>query len=269
MHVPSGLLLFFSLQNQRGYQGLMQSDHLKSLIEAGALLAGSSRSEGASNLDDVLRSRLAQYYTHENIQNDVQNLRNLEDVQAETSREALHILEQVQLHLVGKGGPDIHERPDIQEQPANTSEQELLGTRDLGYMRTLLSLVFKWLVEPTLGRVCASIPTTSAGARKMPEVRIIDLTTVPEDFQQLKDVVLRVIHLILPTGLAGPPNATILSSVILDKHLSDLLKPTLVLGWLPKSLASESVSPIDELRPLVVRLMHMFVACYLAVCTTL
>ena len=241
----------------------MQSDHLKSLIEAGALLAGSSRSEGASNLDDVLRSRLAQYYTHENLQNDVQNLRTLEDVQVETSREALHILEQVQLHLVGKGGPDI------QEQPANTAEQELLGTRDLGFMRTLLSLVFKWSVEPTLGRVCASIPTTSAGARKMPEVRIIDLTTIPEDFQQLKDVVFHVIHLILPTGLAGPPNATILSSVILDKHLSDLLKPTLVLGWLPKSLASESVSPIDELRPLVVRLMHMFVACYLAVCTTL
>lgn len=239
----------------------MQSAHLKSLIEGGALLAGSSRSEGASNLEDVLRSRLSQYYAHLGREDITSSLHNIEDVQVETAREALRLLEEVQLHLSGKSNHDS-------EQPSSsTGQEELLGTRDLGYMRTLLSLVFKWSIEPWLSRVCASIPTTTPGARRKTDVQIIDLSTVPEDFQHLKDAVLRLIRIILPTGLHGPPNATILSSVILDKHLSDLLKPCLVLGWLPKSLASESVSPINELRPVVVRLMHMCVACWCYGCT--
>ncbi|KAI0092021.1 hypothetical protein BDY19DRAFT_983564 [Irpex rosettiformis] len=227
----------------------MQSDHLKSLIEGAALLAGSSRSEGASNMEDVLRSRLAQYYTFANRQDNPSPLHTLDDVQATTARESLRVLEQIQLHLVG----NLH----AEQRPENAAEQELLGTRDLGYIRTLLSLVFQWAVGPWLGRVCASIPTTTPSARRHIEVRVIDLTTVPEDFQHLKDTIFRLFHLILPTGIHGPPNATILSSVILDKYLSDLLKPSLVLGWLPKSLASESVSPINNLRPMVVRLMHM------------
>ena len=91
-------------------------------------------------------------------------------------------------------------------------------------------------------------------------LNIIDLTSVPDDFKRLKDVAIRLIHLILPKGVQGAPNPTVLSSVLLNSHLEDLIRPGLVLGWLPKTLASESVYPVDDLRPTVVRLMFMFVA---------
>ncbi|KAI0347118.1 hypothetical protein BDW22DRAFT_498107 [Trametopsis cervina] len=229
----------------------MQSPHLKLLIEAGALLAGSSRSDGAPKLEDVLRSRLVQYYQHLGREGPNTLSTSLDNLQTQTAHESLWVLEEVQLHLAGKHGSGTEQRED------SPNEEELVGTRDIGYLRTLLSIYFKWAIEPWLQRVCASIPTTAPGARRRTEVSIIDLTTVPDDYQNLKLGILRLIHLILPGGVQGAPNATVLSSVILDKHLSDLFKPCLVLGWLPKSLASESVSPLGELRPLVVRLMHM------------
>lgn len=235
----------------------MQSDHLKSLIDHAALLTGSARSEPVANLQQLLRSRLAQYYARSHRQEPAHQSDSLQDVQLETAREALYILEQVQLHLAGKHSSSSDALAQQQQQQ---QQDELLGTRDLAHIRTLLSLVFKWNTNPFLQRICASIPTTSPGPRRKTDVRIIDLTTVPDDYIHLKHTLLRLVHLILPTVLHGPPNATILSSVILDVHLPDLLKPSLVLGWLPKSLASESVSPVNDLRPMVVRLMHMFVA---------
>ncbi|KAI0702915.1 hypothetical protein BC835DRAFT_1263578 [Cytidiella melzeri] len=224
----------------------MQSSQLKLLIERAALLVGSSRSQGAATLEDVLRSRLAQFYAHSDGEQIVVALVSLEDVQSQTAREALRLLEHIQLHLAGKARHDS----------GHTGQEELLGTRDLIHIRTLLSLVFKWAIAPLQRRVCASIPTTGGSRRKI-EARIIDLTTVPDDYVCLKDAVTRLVLLVLPTGVQGPPNATVLSSVLLDKHLPDLLMPSLVLGWLPKSLASESVSPLNDLRPMVIRLMHM------------
>jgi hypothetical protein len=239
----------------------MQSDHLKSLVDQAALLAGSARSEPAANLQQLLRSRLVQYYARSHRPEPAHPSDSLQDVQLETACEALHILEQVQLHLAGKH-PSASDSASQQQQQQQqqTQETELLGTRDLAHIRTLLSLVFKWNIDPFLQRISASILTAAPGPRRKTDIRIIDLTAVPDDYLHLKLTLLRLVHLILPTGLHGPPNATVLSSVILDVHLPDLLKPSLVLGWLPKSLASESVSPVNDLRPMVVRLMHMCVA---------
>lgn len=230
----------------------MQSAHLKLVLEGGALLAGSARVEGATKLEDVLRARLNQFYTHLSLDIPDKHSSTLEEVQVETAHESLSVLEQVQQHLTGK-----YQR---EQEATEEAQEELIGTRDLAQIRTLLSLVFKWAVEPCLGRVCASLPTTIPGGRRRNEVNIIDLTTVPDDFQRLKGTILRLVHLILPGGAQGAPNATILSSVILEKHLTDLLRPSMVLGWMPKTLASESVYPLDDLRPMVVRLMLMFVA---------
>lgn len=231
----------------------MQSTQLKTVLEAGALLAGSARSEGATKLEDVLKARLQQYRSHIGLTIPETPGATLDDLQVDTACEALSVLEQVQSHLSGKiehGGSSD-----------GSTQEELLGSRDLVQIRTLLSLVFKWAIDPCLRRLCASIHTsTIPGSRHKADANIIDLTTVPDDYNRLKDTVLRLIHMILPEGIQGAPHATVLSSLILDKHLEDLLRPSMALGWLPKSSASESVLPVDDLRPMVVRLLLMLVA---------
>lgn len=214
----------------------MQSSKLVAVIQRGAILAGSTKSEAKSSLQDVLTSRLSQYYSA--LGNDQADGLNgsLETIQLRTAQEALAVLEDVQT-IVSTKGPDAAGTT----MPGQTSEQdapeELLGTRDLAQLRTLLSLVFKWAVEPLLARVTASIPSVTPGGRRRTEVNIIDLTSIPEDYRILATSLTRITKLLLPSGIRGPLNATHITSAIVDRHLSDLLKPCLVLGWLPKSLA--------------------------------
>lgn len=130
----------------------------------------------------------------------------------------------------------------------------MIGTRDMTQLRTLSSIVFKWAVEPLLSRVMSAIPTITPAERHGMGVKIIDLTTVPEDYKHLSSVLTTLLSLILPQGLKASLAHTPIAADLVDKHLSDLLKPCIVLGWLPKSLASESVTPLDVVRSLVVHI---------------
>ncbi len=227
----------------------MQSPELVQTLQAGALLIGSAHSDGLPDLKSVLVSRLSQYHTFLG-QDVVFGEESLEDIQLKTAQQSLSIVAQVQ---------NVLSKPPEASTSAATTAQQLLGTRDLAQVRTLLSIVFKWAAKPLLTRVTAAIPNVTPGSRNRTTVNIIDLTSVPDDYKMLSSLIYRLMGIILPFGIQGSLTQTIVTSIILDRHLGDLLRPCIVLGWLPKSLASESVPPLDDLRPLVVHMITMSV----------
>jgi hypothetical protein len=89
--------------------------------------------------------------------------------------------------------------------------------------------------------------------------KIIDLTTTPEDYRQLSSFLVRILALLLPDGLHGRLPQTLITTTLLDRHLTDILKPCIALGWLPKSLSSEGTPTLDEIRPKIMRLFEMCV----------
>ncbi len=86
-------------------------------------------------------------------------------------------------------------------------------------------------------------------------MKMIDLTTVPEDYTRLSAAVTALLHMLLPKGPSGPFSNTPITADLVDKHLADLLKPCVVLGWLPKSLSNESIISMDDVRPMIVRVI--------------
>ena len=50
---------------------------------------------------------------------------------------------------------------------------------------------------------------------------------------------------------------TLITEVILQRHVPDILKAGISLGWLPKHLATDTMIPLDSSRPLIMRLMAM------------
>lgn len=126
----------------------------------------------------------------------------------------------------------------------------------MSVLRTLLSIIVNWGIEPFLRRVVAAIPTPAVGQRQAKtSSRIIDLTTAPEDFKSLSSIVRNLLQVLLPQGSRGPLAVTHITTTVIDRHLADVLRPALILGWLPKSLATESVFPLDDVRQITGHLL--------------
>ncbi|KAK7470681.1 hypothetical protein VKT23_002103 [Stygiomarasmius scandens] len=215
---------------------------LSDALTAGSCLIDSSPTP-QSNLKSALLARLDKYYACLNsTESPVNESSSLENVQLQTATEALRVIETVQ-RLVDSSS-------DV---PQKAEEELLLGTRDLSQLRTLLSVIFRWGTEPLLIHVISSWPSTSSTTPVGP--RIIDLTSAPHDYQNLSDMLDRLLALVFPSGLQGRMSATLITETLLRRHVPDLLKPSIALGWLPKSLATESIAPVDHIRPLTVRFL--------------
>jgi hypothetical protein len=164
----------------------------------------------------------------------------LEETQFITAREALSVISRVQ-HVLGGADTD-------------TSDIPLIGTRDLGEIRTLLSVVFKWGVDPLLSKVVLAWPS-----RRVPSgPRIIDLTTSAEDYELLSSLVADLMVLLFPGGLQSGISQTLVTTTVLDRHAIDILSPCITLGWVPKSIASESRPPLDIARSFTMRLLNLY-----------
>ncbi|KAJ3874120.1 hypothetical protein F5051DRAFT_443634 [Lentinula edodes] len=77
----------------------------------------------------------------------------------------------------------------------------------------------------------------------VPGAKIIDLTSTPED-HHLADLVARQLTLVYPLGIHGNTSNPLITEVILQRHVPDILKPAISLGWLPKSLTARPLSSI-------------------------
>ncbi|KAF5369873.1 hypothetical protein D9758_001077 [Tetrapyrgos nigripes] len=216
---------------------MTRREELASSLAAGSCLIDSS-STPQSNLKSALLTRLDKFYSTTNTLSSVNESSSLEVVQLKTASEAIGVVERVQRLIDG---------------PNEEVEELLLGTRDLSQLRTLLSIAFRWGTEPLLARVLASWPSTSSGGTS--GSRIIDLTSTPEDYQRLSAMVEQLLSLVFPEGGPGRISTTLITETILHRHVADVLKPSVVVGWLPKSLSTESIVPVEHIRPITMRLM--------------
>ncbi|KAI0723142.1 hypothetical protein C8Q76DRAFT_767130 [Earliella scabrosa] len=144
-----------------------------------------------------------------------------------------------------------------ERQPVTDKSQpdpSLFGTRDLALVRTLMSIVFKWAIEPLLQRITAAIPSTST-SHAVSGARIIDLTGLPDEYATWSNMTSRILALPLADGISSPLSQSVVTATLLNQHLPDLLFPCVVIGWLPKSLASDSMPTGDALRPQVMHLL--------------
>ncbi|KAH7930074.1 hypothetical protein BV22DRAFT_1191545 [Leucogyrophana mollusca] len=230
---------------------------LSAILRAGSFLLDKTPSSQERDLKALLSSRLTQFYASLGEDGGPMVNDSLEEIQLKTAQGALRVVERVQQLL------DYEEESNSRETaPSNSpstskiapasADVPAIGTRDLTELRTLLSMIFRWGVEPLLARLLSAWPTNV-----MPKgpSKIIDLTNTPDDYKIVSSIVSRLMDLLFPRGPNSTLPQTLITTTILNRHLSDILRPCVTLGWLPKSLASDTTPTMDGLRPLVLRLL--------------
>lgn len=225
----------------------METKGLHELYNAAVILTGPSSSSDAQSPDlkSVLHRRLADYRSFIRDEPRLRVESTLEVVQLDTASEALIILELLHRQLTTR---ETSKQTDTGAPHSAENDPSLVGTRDLALIRTLLSIVFKWAVEPLVQRIVTAIPSTSR-SHIIQGARIVDLTGLPHEFSLLSSTASRILALSLSEGI------TIVTATLLNRHLHDLLLPCIIVGWLPKTLSSESMPTGDALRPQVMHLL--------------
>ncbi|KAI0772085.1 hypothetical protein BD413DRAFT_52804 [Trametes elegans] len=234
---------------ERTPEDKMQS--LDDLFRAAAILTGPSGSfeTRPADLRGVLHRRISEYSAFMGKAVPKEDL-SLEAHQSYTALEALCLLEMLHERLKD---PEASTRGKANE-PGTQAEQPFVGTRDLALIRTLLSILFKWGFEPLLQHIVAAIPSTSA-TQGIARASIIDLTGLPYEFSLLSSTSSRLLAIVLPDGVSSSIAHSAITANLLNRQLPDLLVPCIVIGWLPKTLASNSTPTADSVRPLVMHLL--------------
>jgi len=212
------------------------------LLESATLLLESKRDENtgsSSNLKQLLQDRLRKFYQHEG-RAVLETFCAISDVQLCTAQEALGMLERI-------------ERVLLQEDLSNP--KPLLGTRDCSNIRTLISLVFKWGTAPLLARVHETWKVDLKGKRKIVEVLEEDVS-----YSTLSDITTRIMGILFPNGVQGVLSTTFISTTLTNRHLVDIFRASIPLGWLPPSLSTSATPTINHLRPFTMRMLALYVA---------
>jgi len=219
------------------------------LSDSSLLLETSKEVLPSHNISSVLKKRLLAYY---HCRNDDDSMRHLESISSGdelellTAQEALSVLQTVQA-IVDLKVDDGHEEPP------------LLGTRDLAKLRTLSSVAVKWGLVPLFTQV-SKFWTESSNEVKISD-NALDMAPYDESYRRLSELTTTFLCLVFPDGAQGRISQTLITSLIISRHISDLLLPTVALGWLPESMSRSSMPVIHAFRPLVVRLMKLWVPC--------
>jgi hypothetical protein len=235
-------------------------EELSRCLAAGSLLTHTEKGGPASNLRAVLLTRLARYRAQRGLPECDYDDLSLEQAQEETAQEALSVVESVQRILdyqdtsdrMRPAASNVSESPQSKED--EPGEVPLIGTRDISQLRTLLSVVFKWGTEPLLARVQVVWPTRGSIARS----KLLNVDDVPQSYTKLTTMTRRLLSLLFPRGVHGTISQTLITSTLLNRHITDILRPGIALGWVPKALSTESFPAMDDLRPFIMRLMSMY-----------
>ena len=219
------------------------------LAQGTCLLETSSTPSNSPDLKSVLHSRLLKYYALESqdgVKEELRESSTLEEMQFLTAKEALSVVQKV------------HHVLDIEDARTNGTPDQVpsIGTRDLAQLRTLLSVIFKWGIEPLFNRVALALPVINTANTK---VKIVDVSQESDDYRFLSEFVTSVFLLIFPRGVQGQISQTLITTTILHRHVSDLLNPSIALGWLPEPLSSSSFPIIHEMRSFVIHLLKLYV----------
>ncbi|VDC05160.1 unnamed protein product [Peniophora sp. CBMAI 1063] len=230
---------------------------LQSVVAAGALLIQSDKNgqPNAADLKTLLLSRLAQYNEKLGISEAHDSAVTVQGAQRLTAEAALSVIERVQRML------DEEERAGAAATPSTSSGKvrddgpgvaPSIGTRDTTQLRTLISIVFKWGTEPLLASLSAAWPSKGAASGS----KLVDISDALESYTSLKSMTKRLYSVLFPEGVQSNVPQTIITTALFTRHTTNLLRPALALGWIPKPLSS-SYSAVDEIRPLVMRMLSI------------
>src|SRR6266702_6681612 len=229
-------------------------EQLSRWLSAGSLLIHSEKGGPATNLRAVLLARLAQYRAQRGLPEPDDGNLSLEQAQEETALEALSVVESVQRIL----DQDAPPAPDIS--PVSSGDTPgsgpVIGTRDISQLRTLLSIVFKWGTEPLLAHV-----QVVWRAKGRTQTQLVDANDAPHSYERLTTVTRQLLSLLFPRGVHGTLPQTLITSTLLHRHVTDILRPAIALGGVPMAQFPESFPVVDDFRPLVMRLMSMYELC--------
>ena len=198
----------------------------------------------SENINSVLSTRLSKYYAERGVTEVSYDKTDLSVVQLQTAKEALFVVRQVDDALVLA-------ETNKPEGSAIQTEIPALGTRDVSNLRTLISIAFKWGTDPLLDRVVPNW-TTAPLSKTQASATVVDLTRGPEDYKELCGLTYQLLSVVLPSGQLSQ---SFVANLLLTRHLSDILKSCITLGWLPKALSTPSLSVQDNIRPLTMRLL--------------
>ncbi|KZV65023.1 hypothetical protein PENSPDRAFT_745220 [Peniophora sp. CONT] len=238
----------------------MEAKSLQAILAAGAVLIQSDKNTqpNATDLKSLLLSRLALYNAKLGLPEAHEPEITLEGAQMLTAEAALSVIERVQQVL------DEEERAAAAATPSSSTGKvrddgpgvaPSIGTRDTTQLRTLISIVFKWGTEPLLASLSAAWPSKASASSS----KLVDISDAVEHYTALKSMSKRLYSLLFPVGVQGNVPQTIITTALLTRHPTSLLRPALALGWIPKPL-SASYPAVDEIRPLVMRMLSMQVA---------
>ena len=209
------------------------------LSDAGVLVDTSSDAKPQPTFTSILKKRLVAFYNRKNDSTAITRLENLtsrDELELLTAREALSLLCGIQTmvdvgseRLLSNGTDDSHPEPS------------LLGTRDLGKLRTLLSLVFRWGIDHLYAQVSESNDIAASN---------------DEDFCLLADLTASTLSLVFPDGPQGRVSQTLITSMMVARHIQDLLLPSITLGWLPE-VSKKLTHDMPDFRSAVTRLTEM------------
>ncbi len=226
---------------------------LASALADGAVLLGTSAPANLSTtFETLLRSRLSNYYSRLPLEETQSLTRNIEGLQLLTGREALSIVKRIHKVL------DLHESESETLKEGSPPQAHAIGTRDLAEVRTLLSIAFKWTVQPLMLRVCELWPSSVQKSQGISKV--VDLTVDADVSQLLSSLIISLFSLVFPEGAQGRISQTLIATTLLSHHSQDILLPSISLGWLPEHQASDLVAPLHEARPLVTRFLRLYVS---------
>ncbi|TFK75938.1 hypothetical protein BDN72DRAFT_891803 [Pluteus cervinus] len=217
----------------------MVESQLSSTLRDGACLLGESTADATNDLKSVLLRRLIQYAERVQWDNPHNESSSLEDIQSATAAQSLVVIERIQSILLAE-----------LENPDDANQVPVIGTRDLGQIRTLLSIAFNWGLHPLIASFTTGWPQGKlSGSSPTPDPALVRC------YGSLKNFGTRVMGLLYPTGIEGPISRTLITSILLGSHLPHVLGSWLVLGWLPKSAECASMSTAHNLRQLTMRLL--------------
>jgi len=221
---------------------LLTSQLSAAFLNALALLETSSKTTSSQNIEGTLKNRLVAYYNQRNDQNALQTLDKItsrEEIELLTGREALSVLQRLQKIM------------DVQYDES-TQGSPLISTKDLAKLGTLLSLTFKWGIERLYTQV-----VQSGSFREKSRPVTVDTSVIDYDYHLLSDLVSSLLLLVFPEGAQGRISQTLITTTILAKHVTDLVLPSIALGWLPVNVSTSSMPVVHAFRPFVTRLLGL------------
>jgi hypothetical protein len=126
-----------------------------------------------------------------------------------------------------------------------------LGTRDLGVLKTLFSIVFGWGLTPLLVALYSSQSAASSASTSTP-LDAMDL------LRNLKILIVRIASLLWPSptypGTSAQPTRLFpshITKILITAHITDILRAGISVGWISQ--------PDEEVHRIVVELLKMLV----------